>query len=230
MPRLRRILLFLLLGAAVNILVAWSCARWPVFSSTSSVEQAYDVNIPRSVREREPAPKSDPTESPYKPWRWLRSTQSERGITYDTYTFEREGTETYGYHLVVSFGLPARSLHYQSSPERTPRFGARSAPQRVSGWHGGTTLPRVRWLNPDPGCLYPIAPLPVGFTFNTLFYALLLYLPFATFTTLRRRRRKRLNLCLSCGYPRGSGASPVCPECGTPHSGHAAPSPNPRSE
>lgn len=220
MPRLRRILLFLLLGAAVNILVAWSCARWPRFSPTSTVEQAYDVSIPRSVLAREPTPKSDPTEFPYKPWRWLRTTQSERGITYDTYTFEREGAESYGYHLVVSFGLPSRSLYYQSSPERSPPFGARSAPQRVSGWEGGATLPRLRCLNPDSGCLYPVTQLWFGFVFNTLIYAALLFLPVFTFSTLRRRRRIRRNLCPSCGYSL-AGAVPInntftCPECGKP--------------
>lgn len=32
---------------------------------------------------------------------------------------------------------------------------------------------------------------------------------------LRRRRRRRLGLCLHCGYPREGLPGPQCPECGT---------------
>jgi len=65
---------------------------------------------------------------------------------------------------------------------------------------------------------YPLSPVPWGFVVNTVFYALLLWLPVATFTTLRRRRRIRRNLCPSCGYSL-AGAIPTnntitCPECG----------------
>ncbi len=60
----------------------------------------------------------------------------------------------------------------------------------------------------------PLRPRPIGFFINTLFYALLVVLPFVGMKRLRYRRRRRAGLCISCRYAvRGLDR---CPECGTP--------------
>ncbi len=61
----------------------------------------------------------------------------------------------------------------------------------------------------------------VGIVSNTLFYAVLLWLPYQGFVSLRRRRRIQRGQCGQCGYMVAPnlgvpGASPNCPECGTP--------------
>jgi predicted amidophosphoribosyltransferase len=49
---------------------------------------------------------------------------------------------------------------------------------------------------------------------NTVFYAVMLWLPFTALRALRRRRRIKRGLCPACAYPVGS--SEVCTECGRP--------------
>ena len=67
----------------------------------------------------------------------------------------------------------------------------------------------------------PVLPIWSGLIFNTIFYAILLWLLFPGRYILRRRRRIKRGLCGQCGYIVAPnlgvpGASPNCPECGTP--------------
>jgi hypothetical protein len=62
----------------------------------------------------------------------------------------------------------------------------------------------------------PLAILWPGFAINTIFYAAILWLPFAAFGRIRRRRRIKRGLCPACAYP--VGESSKCTECGTPRS------------
>ena len=57
-----------------------------------------------------------------------------------------------------------------------------------------------------------LTPLWPGFAINTLFYAAILWLPFAGFRFVRRRIRTRRGQCPACAYP--IGTSDVCTECG----------------
>ena len=59
----------------------------------------------------------------------------------------------------------------------------------------------------------PIRPMWLGFTMNTLLYAVLLWSLFSGLTGLRRSIRKRRGLCPACAYPAGEPG--VCSECGT---------------
>jgi hypothetical protein len=68
----------------------------------------------------------------------------------------------------------------------------------------GSGLPQARAL--------PVQPLLPGFVVNSVFYAAILWLLFAAPFALRRRRRIKRGLCPACAYP--VGASPVCTECG----------------
>ena len=58
----------------------------------------------------------------------------------------------------------------------------------------------------------PLRPIWPGFAINTVFYAVVLWLLFAGPLVLRRRRRIRRGLCPKCAYP--VGTSDVCTECG----------------
>ncbi len=60
--------------------------------------------------------------------------------------------------------------------------------------------------------LFPARPLLLGFVFNTLFYAAILWLLIPGPFVLRRFVRLRRGLCPKCAYPVGD--SSVCTECG----------------
>lgn len=59
----------------------------------------------------------------------------------------------------------------------------------------------------------PLQPIWPGFAINTIFYAMILWALFATPFALRRWRRVRKGLCPKCAYP--VGESDICTECGT---------------
>jgi hypothetical protein len=63
----------------------------------------------------------------------------------------------------------------------------------------------------------PYVPLWPGFAINTVFYAAMLWMLFAGPFALRRWRRIKRGLCPKCGYDlRGrSAGTDACPECGT---------------
>ena len=63
--------------------------------------------------------------------------------------------------------------------------------------------------------LLPLRPYWPGFAINTVFYAFILWLLFAGPFVLRRRRRIRRGLCPKCAYDlRGTPGATACPECG----------------
>jgi len=70
------------------------------------------------------------------------------------------------------------------------------------------------WRGNHAGVRYvlPLTPLWPGFAVNTLFYAGVLWLLWATPFALRRIIRQRRGLCPACAYP--IGTSRVCTECG----------------
>lgn len=60
--------------------------------------------------------------------------------------------------------------------------------------------------------LLPLRPIWPGFAINTVFYSAILWMLFAAPRALRRKRRLKHGLCPACAYPIGS--SHVCTECG----------------
>jgi hypothetical protein len=101
--------------------------------------------------------------------------------------------------LIVESGLPLRSL-------RNVREDVVSTMPTMSAPPGNTpATDHLLWL----GQATPMWP---GFAINTVFYAAILWLLFATPFALRRWRRIKRGLCPACAYP--VGASDVCTECG----------------
>jgi hypothetical protein len=85
---------------------------------------------------------------------------------------------------------------------------------------GGIDLPLPVWRDPMPFSSYdqprtlPLRVIWPGFAINTLFYAGMLWLLFAAPFALRHRSRIKRGLCPACAYP--IGESNVCTECGKP--------------
>ena len=59
----------------------------------------------------------------------------------------------------------------------------------------------------------PLRPIWPGFAINTVFYAAILWLPFAPFQ-LRRFLRVNRGRCIKCGYDLRGTAHMICSECG----------------
>ena len=192
--RLLIIAVFLLLGAVVNVAVAWGCAWWP--RSAIWIGDDEDLHVLPSSRDvgwwnKHVFPLFDADidvlwESPDLgvEIRWFSGTDS------------NQRSVSAGH---VLSGWPTRSMSGETwdavVPGQRPKWSNRRAMFVGRGF-------------------IPLRPLWPGFAINTLFYATLLWLlipgPFA----LRRFLRVRRGLCPKCAYPMGE--SGVCTECGKP--------------
>ncbi len=227
--RLLIIGIFLLLGAVVNVAVAWGCAAWLDPLRGSGRVSGYT---------------------------WLELERLGVTVKGDTRIWGVTATPGPGYGYVDSFTQPVPDDSIRSAMLRGNNRPAESAippwsdlvrpdlgdpatlPRRFQsalGWpwlaltFHGVFKEQTRGGNPQPQIcggvvLYrpqvgviralPFLPMWAGFLANSTFYAAILWLlipgPFA----LRRFLRVRRGLCPKCAYPMGESA--VCTECGKP--------------
>ena len=190
--RLLIIGIFLLLGAVVNVAVAWGCALWsPMIPSSPHGGEKFPklgpgASWPTSVPGDWPLPS-------YGSWDygWFMSTGGFGGyIPKDPEGRPRE----YGLSI-FRYGVPFRALEFAALMSTDLISSSRSF---------GFIPPRPIW---------------VGSALNTVFYAALVWLLFAGVSTLRRFLRVRRGLCPKCAYPMGESA--VCTECGEALAKHA---------
>ncbi len=210
--RARLIVVFVLVGAVVNVLVAWGCALW---SPVGFEKPRYRLSAPRLHRlglaHGQPA-------------------RVQQSITLDVgpepYHFHARGLGVRRegglisldlFHQVVLSGFPFLALEAVHTTGSADRGNTDTA----SEWLWALRPPEM--LRPVKGPLEPFffatqdRPLPLrlvmpGFALNTAIYAVaaagLYVLPVGARRALRRRR----GLCIHCGYDARSLA--VCPECG----------------
>ncbi len=192
----RRLLLIavcLLLGAVVNVAVAYSCVFWaPDWPGGSSVALPAGSDWVREPGASWPAPNKGFASSAFGNSFVSRSATPNKpgGISYYQWT----------YH----FGWPFRTVE----------SGGRQAGRRIEELIGVGRKITVTPLfgQTDYYRHLPFHPIWPGFAINTIFYAALLWSlipgPFA----LRRLLRVRCGLCPKCAYPMSQ--SSVCTECG----------------
>ncbi len=211
--RLTKLVVFLLLGAIVNVAVAWGCA---IFSEVSPAWPRSERFIDGWMRPRLAVP---PRGSAHY-WGTV-----DRGFGRTRLSLELRDESMAPRTVRISFlfihadGWPARALVGESMS------GEHFAPRRL---RHAAQIPA--WLVRDggqtrypPSHVLPLRPIWLGFAFNTIFYAAILWLlAFAPFTARRRLRRERGHIrrkrghCIKCGYDlRGSSRGEgVCSECG----------------
>lgn len=128
-----------------------------------------------------------------------------------------EGTEfdldSLQFYMCVVFraGWPLRCLEGQ---RHTYAQGSGERSHTVAMWYWPNTpyLPRA-WI----GRPLPLAPLPIGFLLNTVFYAALAWAAAWLVARIRRRARLDRNACPRCRYrqvPPYSNEPTPCTECG----------------
>ncbi len=212
--RLLIIAICVLLGAVVNVAVAWGCAGWLDTPGGSRVF----AGSPRGV----PWPCAVPADWP----RRAEFSMAEKGLGRTvvlrwTYAAPGQRDASVDSHL---YGWPLRSLSVHTLYRAFATSTVHAVP---SPWHDRCTLCGVALLDSSKcaSCNsvnvvrigaqqrpVPVGVILSGLALNTIFYATLLWLlifgPFA----LRRFLRRRRGLCPRCAYPMGEAA--VCTECG----------------
>ena len=232
--------LFLLLGAIINIAVAWGCV----------------LNDPSS-----PSPKHwnevSVSDDEWRDWRWLTFTSKTAfGRARARCHFHGKDARVrggFGYRVpqpaleasVASWSLPTlpcpaddTTAMYDRIVDMSgwPCLALRSSwesklanPDSVNDWlwraNGKIACPFGIKLSdrPEPGSfdqasprILPLRPIWPGFAINTVFYVATLWLlfaaPFRMHRVIRRRLRIKRGVCPACAYPIGN--SPVCTECG----------------
>ncbi|MCC6906310.1 MAG: hypothetical protein IT430_00085 [Phycisphaerales bacterium] len=201
----RRIAIFLLLGAIVNVAVAWGCLAWHSTAKRSparyhdpyngellvSVTARFGFQYVTNTRvSREWSAQIGNTSTPYPGNVWWHSARSGQPVR----TFCGAGWPMLALMTWQCWDAKDFEAHYWGIPwlpDRDPRL-----------------------MQIDQPAL-PLYPMWSGFALNTLFYAIILEVAFRMPVASRRWLRARCSLCPACAYPRGT--SPVCTECGQPH-------------
>jgi hypothetical protein len=191
-----RVLVFLLLGAAVNVAVAWGCALLPWRPGYGDVRLA-DQDAIDWWRLHAPAGFPDVPGIVYEGHRF-----GNRGTV-----LHEEGVETISRKFLAirsASGWPMVSLEHTSWTNVKARTIEARDVYQLSGWPfaAGT------------GRSIPLRPVMPGFAVNTAVYATMLWLAVVAAGHVRRRRRIGRGECPACAYPVGTSA--VCTECGGP--------------
>ena len=201
-----RVVVFLLLGAIVNVAVAWGCVltlppQWNGYAGytservllrTETVAQLDDVYANASI-----------------------FAEGQYGRAHSRFGWTRVAatwSDDEGWHYVdvgaVFAGWPRPSVQGCSVSDQRPGSSDALSHRgliRVPEWVRNLgNRRRVEFI--------PISPIWPGFAINTVFYAAILWLLFAAPGRVRRWRRIRRGLCAKCAYP--VGTSEVCTECG----------------
>ena len=215
--RVGKVALFLLLGAIINVAMAWGCALW-------SVGAVSGMGTPIGPEYRTSVAQIDMT-----------------GTCVEYHTF---GLELETWHDVFHAGPMKTSWQFNETPvvvSVDPLFNVSESPTRLrAGWPTAALVCYfpIPEFGGDSSSLREVVDygiqlkrsfarrlsayhrrLPLratwpGFAINTIFYAAILWLLFALPFTARRRRWTKRGLCTACGYPVGTSA--LCTECGKP--------------
>ncbi len=201
-----KLAVFLLLGMIATTLVAWSLSAYqplatdwawasPVETTQEPLWQVGTYSRPGGMQLGSQVvmmrmPNGKPPEAP----QWSRASVAPT----------REDFEARLHVLETAHGWPKLSHFHRKTTQCGDRRG------NVE-WHV-----QVPWF-PRNGRkttrALPLAPIWPGFAINTIFYAAILWLPFAPFQ-LRRYVRVKGGRCIKCGYDLRGDLSAGCPECG----------------
>jgi len=194
---------FLLLGAIVNVAVAW------VFVAAPVEDTPYDGLTPDEVALwNRYAPKN----YAQRPDETLVSCKNIAFEWSKMYADNNDGEDNHQEFAATEYGTflwagwPAKSLFGYHFICQRNNVIEDEVSHGILSLRGLNTAGRVHW--------YPAQPLCRGFLVDTIFYAALLWMLFAAPFHFRRHRRIKRGLCPACGYPIGSNE--VCTECGAP--------------
>lgn len=210
--------LFLLLGAIVNVAVAWACVQ---FRSTHAFDWESTLRADENQWIARLGLMLDPEQEV------LVSRYRSIGVDMRQFLWtplDRDSAAT-GLGIELHAGAPFKSLRGEIVPSTMEPFrwvadvtSGRAAYQVRGLVQFGD--PVVGWSDESLHRTMPIRPIWGGFAANTVFYASVLWILVAASGAVRRRVRVRRGLCPACAYPTGSSAA--CSECGRPVASRAS--------
>lgn len=203
---LAKIGVFLLLGAIVDVAVAWGCAvtgphhfmlddeRWLSDQEASELWYLYMGEI--AQHEEVWGYPASATRSTYITLRSVPSSSIDIPVA-------SAGC------LIVQAGLPLRSFeggeYFRRGWDEDKRWNENLVSLRPAIWTERT----IYWFGQ-----IPTRPLWPGFAINTVFYAAALWMLTLGPFTARRVIRRRRGVCIKCGYDLRGTAQMICSECG----------------
>lgn len=225
--RLFKLALFLLLGAIVNVAVAWGCAKWimldPLEDTHSFGIDFRDGNDWRLSTTRSNGALlissiwGDADFLKDSPRLNIKSATSQINMHFKfIHTPDDKQIElTPPIRILTAYGWPKLALwsayEFQGDavfPFLSPQSWTIKSGFRISG----EQLKRNN-IGMIPRTL-PYRPIWLGFAFNTAFYAAILWLLILGPFTTRRMIRSKRGRCIKCGYDLRGNFDSGCSECG----------------
>ena len=199
--RIVKLVVFLLLGAIVNVAVAWGCAV-TYWDWNGGETVPYTPEIAREICMGINPVASETPGSAFEGY-----DQISFGHRFSI-TVANRGQSNQVYAHVVWAGWPCVSMD-----------GAFWLAPNVDGKRSLWVLP---WEPNHNQLLIPYRPIWPGFAINTVFYAVLLWMLWRSPFVVRRIIRRKRGRCINCGYDlrgtsgvnSGGGGGGVCSECG----------------
>ena len=206
--RLGKLVVFLLLGAIINVAVAWGIVLWtpqqPRARGMTVVLNQFDW--PRQAPPDWPAPQRQDSDET-----WGLSHKVTRALVQWLDDPRSHGNIASWGMSIFQAGWPCRC--FEADRAWVHDWGV--DPQ--ADWRSAVKLPEALHFLGIKEARYrplPLRPIWPGFAINTIFYAALLWLlTLGPFTARRMIRRKRGH-CLKCGYDLRGADHEACPECG----------------
>jgi hypothetical protein len=212
-----RVFLILLLGAIVNVAVAWGCLLGLRHRSDTIEDWDDDASVHAIVAEL-----GWDVES----WRFFAGvTDHDFGVMQREVSMYSPRTETsapFGVIVATStdagwplYAPTGRIIWPHNSYLEWRANGQAMKPDRKveCGWAYSAIVTTPKFRTTET-LLVPLRPVWPAFAFNTVFYAAVLWMLFAAPFALRKWQRIKRGLCPKCGYDLRGTDSAACPECG----------------
>ncbi len=205
--RLAQLVVFLLLGAVVNVAVAWGCALWaPMVSSGPNSRGEYSKLAPGM-----PWPRSVPADWPSLhsgSWGvgWVMTTGTFSGNIPEDQAIAEGRPSLYGLSVIL-LGVPFRTLECQFQMQIYEPY------RRIDTMIAAIYSPEIISSSGSMGCI-PLRPIFPGFAINTVVYAVILWMLWSSPFKVRRMIRNKRGRCIKCGYDLRGTSEGGCPECG----------------
>ncbi len=225
--RLFKLVVFLMLGAVVNVAVAWGCAlfievedgiaegTFVLYRTNGRFGSVYLSEWRSQGASRVYCVVMDWSDKPPL-GDWTDLTRKSIRV------FARAGLDEANWSLlsqgdtrwVDSRGWPLVALYSVVAFDRGDIWSPVTDPHRWTTFSGIEITPLLHQRKNGPRVWLGLRPIWPGFAINTIFYGAILWLPFAPFQ-LRRYMRVKRGHCIKCGYDLRGAEHEVCPECGS---------------
>jgi hypothetical protein len=198
-----RVVVFLMLGAIVDVGVAWGCVCWSPMSRIERLAHDHE-SFPDRLAIKWPEP---------------REVRDRGGVGMSSHSMWHSSEYPFRMYEYSSLqcGWPMRAFHKESIVAIGEGDGVMTERFIVA------RLRDLKWLSSFEYRELPALPIWPGFAINTIFYAAILWVLWATPFAVRKWRRIKRGRCANCGYDITGAPHTNCPECGTPASSPVTP-------